>query len=97
MKKTERGQIIVEDKQGNEYVLQMFVASEDAFVPYIDSPIGLPKEKYWEHFWSPKEDWIRISKVNWSEFNMTKEQYLELKGVSDKQNKKILAKYQGSF
>jgi len=82
--------LIITDLKGNEYVLQGFVVGGDYLIPYYGS-------EYWEHFHVDKSLWIPMDKVDYSQFNYTKEQYAEYKEESDKIYKEILAKYHASF
>jgi len=82
---------IVTDIEGNEYNIQMFLNGGDYLIPYNRN------NKYWEHHFVPRETWIPIEAVDYSRFNFTREEYLELKAESDENTKKIFEKYWGSF
>jgi len=81
---------VVTDLEGNEYVIQMFVVGTDYVIPYDGN-------QYWEHFQVPKEKWIPIDDVDYSKFNFTREEYLEVKAESEKKTEEILAKFHASF
>lgn len=78
-------------KNGEPYVLQMFVACNDYLIPYDGS-------KYWEHHFVDKNLWIEITEdFNFEGFDMTREEYEVLYNESEKRHKEILAKYHASF
>lgn len=68
---------IITDKQGNKYVLLMFVVGENYLVPYDDS-------KYWEHHFVPKDTWVSMSTIDYNKFNFIQVEYDALVSESNK-------------
>lgn len=89
--------IIVTRCNGDKYVLQGYVVGTDYLIPYVPHWNGGMSLKYWEPHYAKKETWIPINDIQWDEFDMTKEEYLEIKKGRDKACKEILAKFHDSF
>jgi hypothetical protein len=88
--------IIISDKNGNEYVYLHFIKENSHYlIPYIDTP--RISKKYWEHHFIPKNTWIDIDSIDFNDYNITKEQFEEIKDKGLQKQKEILAKYHSSF
>ena len=95
--------VFVTNSKGTVYVLQGYVIGEWQLVPFVPHWNGRDSEscdlwkKYWEPHYAEKETWIPISKVNFDDFDITKEEYLAIKYESDKGTDEILKKFHASF
>lgn len=81
---------IITDIHGNQYRLIMFVVGGHFLIPYDGS-------KYWEHHFVPRETWISMSDIDYSQYNLTESEYQAMVIESDKKYSEILAKYHASF
>lgn len=89
--------IIVTRNSGDKYVLQGYEVGTWYLIPYVPHWNGGTSLKYWEPHYAKKETWIPIKDVKWNEFDMSKEEFLEIQKGSSKKSKEILSKYQSSF
>ena len=89
--------IIATRSNGDKYVLQGYVVGTWFLIPYVPHWNGGTSLKYWEPCYAKRETWIAIDDVQWDEFDLSKEEYLEIKKGSDKVTEEILAKYHASF
>lgn len=93
---------IVTRDNGDQYILQGYVVGTWYLIPFVPHwNGGVRTDDLWKQYWSPhyakKETWIPIDKVIWSEWDITKEQYLKEKFESEISNREILAKFHASF
>jgi hypothetical protein len=98
-----RNLTIVTRNNGEQYILQGYVVGTWYLIPFVphwnrSSP---PETELWKKYWEPhyakKDTWIAIGDVDFSEWDITKEEYLAMKDESTKIHKEILAKYHASF
>jgi hypothetical protein len=81
---------IITDKNNNKFILQGFIKDGYYLIPYNG-------EKYWEHFFIPKDQWIPEKNINWENYNFSKAQFDKLKAKHSDTEQNILAKYQNSI
>ena len=82
----------VTKNNGDKYVLQGYVVGTWYLIPYVSDNL-----EYWEPHHAKQNTWIPIKDVVWNDYDITKEEYLEEKRISEISDREILAKYQSSF
>ena len=92
-----RNRIIVTRSNGDKYVLQGYVVGGYYLIPYVPHWNGSASLKYWEPHYAKRETWIPIKDVNWVDFDMTKDEFLEIEKSDGKANKELLSKFHASF
>lgn len=91
---------VVTNTKGEEYVLQGYVVNGYYLIPFVahyNSPTKDFDPLYWEPHYAKKETWIPIDKVNFDEWDITREEFESISKDDDDSYKKILEKYHGSF
>ena len=93
--------IVTNLKTKEEYVLVGFVIGRDFLVPFVPHWNGFSGETvnplYWEHHYAKKDTWIPMCKVNFDDWDITKEEFDLINQKSEESYKEILAKYHASF
>ena len=92
-----RNLTVVTRANGKQYILQGYVVGTWYLIPYVPHWNGGTSLEYWEPHYAKQDTWIPIKDVNWGEWNMTKEEYLNIKSDSEETDKEILAKFHASF